>query len=107
MKYYERRASLPGATSCPFALIYLPETAGKHASDVAEFKRCFARAGLHDDPEVDETEIEHEILLPPCSDSAGGLWAESEVRPEVEDLVFDLRFVDLRVSWSQLSPTSS
>jgi hypothetical protein len=45
-------------------------------SDVAEFKKMFGESWLHDDPEVDETEIEHEILDEPEPEDAAEIQAE-------------------------------
>jgi hypothetical protein len=64
-EYYERAGEFAKRHKLPFALIYLPEPAGSKASDVAEFKKQFGTDWLHSEPEVDETEIEHEIMDDP------------------------------------------
>jgi hypothetical protein len=75
-EYYERAGEFAKRHKLPFALIYLPEPAGNMASDVAEFKKQFGTDWLHSEPEVDETEIEHEILDDPDPEDAAELQAE-------------------------------
>lgn len=75
-EYYERASEFAKRHKLPFALIYLPEPAGSMASDVAEFKKQFGTDWLHSEPEVDETEIEHEILDDPAPEDAAEIQAE-------------------------------
>ena len=75
-EYYERASEFARRHKLPFALIYLPEPPGSMTSDVAEFKKMFGESWLHDDPEVDETEIEHEILDEPEPEDAAEIQAE-------------------------------
>jgi len=77
-EYYERASEFAKRHKLPFALIYLPEPAGSMASDMAEFKKQFGTDWLHSEPEVDETEIEHEILDDPAPEDAAEIQAEAE-----------------------------
>ena len=75
-EYYERASEFAKRHKLPFALIYLPEPAGSMASDVAEFKKQFGTDWLHSEPEVDETEIEHEIMDDPAPEDAAEIQSE-------------------------------
>jgi len=77
-EYYERASEFARRHKLPYALIYLPEPEGSLASDVAEFKKQFGTDWLHSEPQVDETEIEHEITDDPAPDDAAALQAEAE-----------------------------
>jgi hypothetical protein len=73
---YERANEFASRHKLPFALIYVPEPAGSMASDMAEFKKQFGTDWLHSEPEVDETEIEHEIMDDPAPEDAAEIQAE-------------------------------
>lgn len=77
-EYYERASEFARRHKLPYALIYLPEPEGSLASDVAEFKKQFGTDWLHSEPEVDETEIEHEITDDPAPEDAAVIQAEAE-----------------------------
>jgi hypothetical protein len=84
-EYYERASEFAKRHKLPFALIYLPEPAGNMASDVAEFKKQFGTDWVHSQPEVDETEIEHEILDDPDPEGAAEIQAEeARAKQQVE-----------------------
>ncbi|HVS06656.1 MAG TPA: hypothetical protein VHK65_10890 [Candidatus Dormibacteraeota bacterium] len=84
-EYYEQASEFAKRHKLPFALIYLPEPAGSMASDVAEFKKQFGTDWLHSEPEVDETEIEHEIMDDPDPADAAEIQAEeARVKQQAE-----------------------
>src|ERR1700730_13164356 len=77
-EYYEKAREFARRHKLPYALIYLPEPEGSLASDVAEFKKQFGTNWLHSEPEVDETDIEHEIMDDPAPEDAAEIQAEAE-----------------------------
>ncbi|HKV29960.1 MAG TPA: hypothetical protein VJT14_02980 [Candidatus Dormibacteraeota bacterium] len=85
-EYYEKAGEFARRHKLPYALIYLPEPAGSMASDVAEFKKQFGTDWLHSEPEVDETEIEHEIMDDPAPEDAAEIQAEAERAKQQADV---------------------
>ena len=96
-EFYERASEFARRHKLPFPLVYLPEPS--MASDVAEFKKQFGTDWLHSEPEVDETEIEHEIMDEPDPEDAAAIQAEAEARERLQAEV--ARFPKLTVPCKQ------